>query len=339
MKQYLQKIITFIISIVKAIRRFYRKLRCMRLRRLRRMRDADLERVVTPRYSSCKNCGTHLEGMYCSCCGQYAREIDPSIFEFIKQYFENAFQWDGRFFLTIRRLFLYPGYLSVEFVSGHIRRYVFPLKMYMFVAVLFGFLVLTIPNEFGKALEKTKMSSNDSLVVQTLKQNPAIDSAVISRVSEKLMLTSKDEQFLVLSVGNFLTRFPLAMMFTMPIFALLTMLFYRRRYRKYLPHVIFSIHLHTIIFITFIFMLALRLVDAHRDIYLVLVGWVVFYGYIASVRFFRDGYIRVFFKNMLLFFLYFLIAVFISLFIYVVSMYYDAWITGSDTILSRININ
>lgn len=119
-----------------------RKLRLIRFieyKRLKRIRNHK-----SPQYTFCKNCGEKLLGMYCHKCGQYALDVDQTFFMYIRQFFENAYQFDGKAIQTVQNLFIHPGFLSKEFIAGKINSYVHPLKLYMFASIIFFSFVLVI---------------------------------------------------------------------------------------------------------------------------------------------------------------------------------------------------
>ena len=115
--------------IKKRYRRIIRNIEAARLKRIRRH--------TKPGYKCCMNCGTPLKGMYCHQCGQYALDIYQPIWKYIRQYFENMYQFDGKVWMTLRLLFIRPGFLTNEFNSGKINSYVHPFRLYMFISVLF----------------------------------------------------------------------------------------------------------------------------------------------------------------------------------------------------------
>ena len=115
-------------------------------RRLKRIR-----RKKTPSYSYCKNCGTKLDGMYCYQCGQYALDIEQPFWKYIRQYFENVYQFDGKVWQTLYLLFRKPGFLTNEFNAGKISSYVHPLRLFMFIsAVFFLFFFALVPSDPNK---------------------------------------------------------------------------------------------------------------------------------------------------------------------------------------------
>ncbi len=137
--------------------------RQMEYRRLKRIR-----RKQTPPYSYCKNCGTKLNGMYCYQCGQYALDIEQPFWKYIRQYFENVYQFDGKVWTTLYLLIRRPGFLTNEFNAGKISSYVHPLRLFMFISCLFFlFFFALIPEDPGKAGITINNGEGLSTYVQT----------------------------------------------------------------------------------------------------------------------------------------------------------------------------
>lgn len=340
-----------ILSVVKiaysntllSIKRFFRclKLRAKKRRHARRIKSSKLL------YTHCKNCGHELKGKYCHACGQFASDINPSIDNFVWQYFENAFQFDGRAWMTIRNLFIHPGRLSSEFMAGHIRRYVFPLKLYMAVAVIFSFVILAVNdnNKDEKEIQQEiAIAAKDSIIYNQILSVQQLDSTQTARLKEVLnpgKIKKKNEKLsrsLISSSVNFAGRVPIIMMFAMPMFALFSMLFYRKRYKRYLPHLIFSIHVHTVFFLTIMLMLIMGSFYSTFVLYLLwaIFIWVVIYGYTAAKRFYGDGWGKVLFKNICLYSLYYVFCLIIFVLGFLINLCYDSWASG-DGFMTPLN--
>ncbi len=138
--------------------------RAIELARLRRIR-----RNTTPRYSHCMNCGTPLQGMYCHRCGQYALDIYQPMWKYVRQYFENVYQFDGKIWMTLRLMFTRPGFLTTEFNAGKINSYMHPFRLYMCISVVFFavFFMLAEKHADDFNVINTEISSG---VIRSLKQ-------------------------------------------------------------------------------------------------------------------------------------------------------------------------
>lgn len=86
---------------------------------------------------ACLNCGTPLHGPYCSACGQHDIDYHRSFHHVAHDLLENLFHFEGKFFVTVAWLLAHPGRLTREFLAGRRQRQVNPLRLYLFVSVLF----------------------------------------------------------------------------------------------------------------------------------------------------------------------------------------------------------
>lgn len=97
----------------------------------------------------CLNCKASLIGRYCHVCGQENREPRESIGELIAHFFRDITHYDGKFFRSVRLLFLHPGKLPMQYVEGRRADYLNPVRMYVFTSALFFliFYALFTPKE------------------------------------------------------------------------------------------------------------------------------------------------------------------------------------------------
>ena len=103
-----------------------------------KQQDSETERKTSNiPYKHCLNCGTELNGMYCHVCGQQATSKTPTVWEFIIEYFNNAFIWDTKFVSTTWALIRRPGHLTNEYLSGKFVSQEHPLKLNMFLLFVF----------------------------------------------------------------------------------------------------------------------------------------------------------------------------------------------------------
>ncbi|HIZ85080.1 MAG TPA: DUF3667 domain-containing protein [Candidatus Coprenecus stercoravium] len=135
-----------------------RRRKALILKQLEQKRLRRVRRKTVPAYTHCKNCGTELKGMYCHRCGQYALDVEQPFWKYIKQYFENAYSFDNKIWITLWMLFRRPGFLTTEFNSGKIVSYVHPMKLLMFISLLF-FLFFFI--KVGKELDTLKVATDN----------------------------------------------------------------------------------------------------------------------------------------------------------------------------------
>jgi len=93
--------------------------------------------------NKCLNCGTVLEGSYCSACGQRARVERLSLNHLFQDVREDLVCGDVAFLHTIKALFVNPGRACREYVTGQRRSIVNPLKFcFWTLAILLAFTML-----------------------------------------------------------------------------------------------------------------------------------------------------------------------------------------------------
>ncbi len=93
----------------------------------------------------CANCMAPLVGPYCAICGQeqdaHRRTVKGLTHDFVK----DVVNFDSRLLRTARALFFEPGELACAYRQGRTRPYVPPVRLYLFVSLLF-FLILSFAN-------------------------------------------------------------------------------------------------------------------------------------------------------------------------------------------------
>lgn len=85
---------------------------------------------------ACQNCGTPLLGEHCYACGQPVKGLVRHFSSLVGDFLDSVFDWDGRLPRTVWPLFLRPGHLTLEYFAGHRVRYVSPVRLFFFLAIL-----------------------------------------------------------------------------------------------------------------------------------------------------------------------------------------------------------
>lgn len=98
-----------------------------------------------PSFTHCEDCGEDLHGHYCSKCGQVAVDYRRSFRHVIADVAESFLNWDSKFVKTIGLLIVRPGWLTNQFVAGCRTRYLHPLRLYLFVSIVFFLCARFIP--------------------------------------------------------------------------------------------------------------------------------------------------------------------------------------------------
>jgi hypothetical protein len=91
---------------------------------------------------SCPNCGERLTGRFCASCGQPLDTHRRSVAHLTREFVKDIASFDSRILRTVGALMFRPGELAAAFRDGRTQRYVPPVRLYLFVSLVF-FLVLS----------------------------------------------------------------------------------------------------------------------------------------------------------------------------------------------------
>ncbi|MDP9048229.1 MAG: DUF3667 domain-containing protein [Bacteroidota bacterium] len=147
--------------------------------------------------NDCLNCGTILEGKFCHHCGQENLQIRENFGHMMNHAVSDYFHFDHQFFHTLKPLLLKPGKLTNEYMAGRRVQYLHPIKMYIFISIVY-FLLL-----FQSAGEKTnagKVSGNRVTTGQAIdsakkaiEKSPGLSAAqkkkLVNKLKEKKLVT------------------------------------------------------------------------------------------------------------------------------------------------------
>lgn len=100
--------------------------------------DAPIEVVpVEPAPApACQNCGIPLLGPHCHACGQPEKGLVRHFSSVIGDFLDSALGFDSRTARTLWPLFARPGYLTCEYFEGRRVRYVSPVRLLFFLAII-----------------------------------------------------------------------------------------------------------------------------------------------------------------------------------------------------------
>jgi hypothetical protein len=179
----------------------------------------------------CQNCGADLSGKYCIYCGQPSdAAFNKSVFSIISHFFEEFFTWDSRFFRSIKYLFTKPGFLTHEYISGRHKKYISPLKMFLFTSfVLFFIMIKGDPDQYKSLVTD---SDDDNFMKEfILEQENSVNSPKVLYIEEF------NNQF-----NNNITLYIFVIMF---IFSVLLKIVYLPKNYFYSEHIVFTLHFFT----------------------------------------------------------------------------------------------
>ncbi|TFF39218.1 DUF3667 domain-containing protein [Mucilaginibacter psychrotolerans] len=106
--------------------------------------------------TDCLNCGTELQGHFCHVCGQENLEMKESFGHMLNHAISDYFHFDYQFFHTLKPLFAKPGKLTVDYLAGRRMQYLHPVKMYIFISLVFFVLFFQLNGTNGVYITEGK---------------------------------------------------------------------------------------------------------------------------------------------------------------------------------------
>ncbi|MCT4640531.1 MAG: DUF3667 domain-containing protein [Bacteroidales bacterium] len=221
-------------------------------------------------YTTCPNCGHKNIEEYCAHCGQPNRDLNKP-FKDVMSDLLDSINLDKRLLHTLLPFFFKPGFLTKEYFLGHRKRYVPPMRMYLFMSFIY-FFTLGIGSSFSddsnRSLADIETETRDSTEVKSLSFVIGDESAdtINTKNADINLQFNEDDLFIERYLEDKLSGDRLknitgkdlsdkmfkymsyAMFFLMPFFALILKLLYIRRRMYYMQHLIFSINMHTFFF-------------------------------------------------------------------------------------------
>lgn len=135
--------------------------------------------VPTPTGARCGNCGEPLFGPHCYRCGQPDHGLVRHFSSVLGDLADTVLQIDTRITRTLSPLLLRPGFLTAEYFAGRRVRYVSPVRLFFFFAVLAFFVA------------QWSLDANDSQVFQSYDNDidVALTVPAVERVRDDALLS------------------------------------------------------------------------------------------------------------------------------------------------------
>jgi hypothetical protein len=141
---------------------------------------------------SCANCGTALNGPFCSNCGQKASDLHRPIWWIIGEFLDAVFGYDSRTFRTIWLLFAEPGEFTRRYIDGKRASMLPPFRLFVIATLLF-FITLQV-TDIALVAFKVREVSNATLPAEATR---AIEATGGSKVSVSKPFTTIDMELFV----------------------------------------------------------------------------------------------------------------------------------------------
>lgn len=232
---------------------------------------------------TCLNCGHVVEKRFCPNCGQENTETKESFHYLFTHTIEDIVHYDSGFWKTIKYLLFYPAKLTTEYLAGKRKKYVAPVKLYIFISFI-TFLILsmthneeeqekdiikiekpkteTFNSDKEKILNSSKIENNISISDTSEKNYDSIQNSLpvekrdvginrwLKKSLYKMTQNSKNEDFSEKLFETFMHNLPKGLFILLPIFAFVLWLFHDKSKWLYYEHGIFTIHYFSMILLS-----------------------------------------------------------------------------------------
>lgn len=146
----------------------------------------------------CDNCHQLVEGAFCSNCGQSLDSTLKYFWVVILHLLDDIFSFDSRASRTLWPLMFRPGFLTKEYFAGRRVHYVPPLRLYLFISIVFFLtLKLTVSGEDQQTIE---MKNNNAAITQVTEHIKTLNE-------QKLQAQQTPENKHITSIDADLARF------------------------------------------------------------------------------------------------------------------------------------
>ena len=137
----------------------------------------------------CENCHAPVQGLYCSQCGQSIESTLKYFWTVILHILDDVFSFDSRATRTLIPLMFKPGFLTNEYVAGRRVHYVPPLRLYLFISIIF-FITLKFfaEDENLNSLNINNSEKAQKIVTEHIKQLTLQKGTVSSERADEIQL-------------------------------------------------------------------------------------------------------------------------------------------------------
>jgi len=259
---------------------------------------------------------------------------------FVKDLFGDVFTFDSKFFRSIFPLLLKPGHLTNEYLEGKRVSYIYPMRLYIFTTFLFFFVITVSTKIDQQLFDEDESTSKTTLISDSLevilnKYNFIIPDDIKDQIKndfDSSFVSQKGSSNLEFNFGNpdskssfskylnkkakylaqmgkeggtlfwkeMINQIPKVLFLMLPMFALFLKLLYIRRKILYIEHLIFSLHIHTFIFLYLLFSVILP----YWYIIITIILGISVHLFLSMKNVYQQSYIKTFFKMILLLFFY-----------------------------------
>lgn len=166
--------------------------------------------------TDCLNCGAELHGHFCHVCGQENLEMKETFGHMMSHAISDYFHFDYQFFHTLKPLLFKPGKLTTEYMTGHRAAYLHPVKMYIFISIVYFLLLFQNSGEAPKEVQKGKPVTSahviDSItraITKDTTMSPITKRFILDNIKNNGAVTITKKGDVNVTVGSVPTEFSL----------------------------------------------------------------------------------------------------------------------------------
>lgn len=250
----------------------------------------------------------------------------------IREFLGDLFAFDSRFWRSIPALIFRPGTMISEYVGGKHVMYVPPFRLYVFVSFIFFLLLdnIAVTGVMAKKDDIINAISRDTTEKADIEQT-IIDSLSSENIAESssgqkeppgavnINFNSDDDKAkfreIIADPAKYIARFnkniSWSLFLLMPILGFFFWLFFRKNRPYYVPHFLYALQLHTILFLVLSIIMGLQLALPDRSF--MPETWLLYllpvHGVVGARQLFRFGWISTFFRLAVASFMYMILVV------------------------------
>ena len=182
---------------------------------------------------------------------------------------------------------------------------------------------INVLNERAEKLPVTIQQYRDSVKMLASENKPSYSDDIVNRVAIKYKAAGDAEALIGETLKKFQNTLPKLLFFLLPLAALLLKLFYTRRKKFYVDHLVHTLHLHSFIFLLLIIYSLIHLLISAKIIFAVAILWMIVYFFISMKRVYGQSMAKTIFKGFLFscIYLFFQVCIFGAGFLYI--FFYD----------------
>jgi hypothetical protein len=209
---------------------------------------------------TCLNCGERVEQHYCPNCGQEHTTTIVPIGDLLRDILDEFLLLDSKILRTLQPLLMRPGFLTNEYIAGRRARYVSPFRLYFvisaiyFLAFSFAHYDVTVMRGLAYGLEQAHHAHEEhaasapammSMAHMSGEMHTAHSGSETSADSDR----ARRHHLAVERTSDwFLKNQSLFTFLLVPIAALLLKLLYFSTRRLYIEHLVFAVHVQSLLF-------------------------------------------------------------------------------------------